>query len=138
MPLASDRSASLHRQKMVEAEKKAEARKRRLSLPKTIRSTTHVNAAKVEHRRKSRRLSERFKENELPESPPQGPTPYHKVVQERGGEVSPRLTRSQKKVKQVSKHERRGSGMVLSFSPPNQELNARREKDRIEESDRGR
>ena len=148
MPLASDRSASLHRAAKLEEEKKAEARRRRLSLPKSIRSSTNVNETKAE-RRKSRRLSERLsisKENHgsnVPNSPRLGPTPYHKVVEERGGQASPRLTRSNQKAKKpptLRESLRRNSSShgVLSFSPPNQEMNALREQERNEAIERSR
>jgi len=77
---------------------------------------------------------------ECPPSP--GPTPYWKVAQERGA-TSPRETRSATKNK-PSRRDRlpplgvshqsdnRDVGIVLSFSPPDQEANARREKQEIE------
>jgi len=45
---------------------------------------------------------------------------YSKVAKERGNKFSPRETRSTKKKKRT--------GGLLSFSPPNQAENARREK----------
>jgi|UPI000581A959 kinesin family protein C1 len=150
MPLASSRHASQKRAEAVAAEKKERERRQRLSLPASIKSTTHVNEAKAK-RRLSRRLSAHLtissKENGAPnkksnaaspESPRLGPTPYYKIVEERGGQKSPPLTRSHKKESRKDPTEFRGGGMVLNFSPPNQEENARRELARMDASERER
>jgi hypothetical protein len=150
MPLASSRHASQKRAEAVAAEKKERERRQRLSLPASIKSTTHVNEAKAK-RRLSRRLSAHLtissKENDAPnkksnaaspESPRLGPTPYYKIVEERGGQKSPPLTRSHKKESRKDPTEFRGGGMVLNFSPPNQEENARRELARMDASERER
>ena len=64
---------------------------------------------------------------------------------EERGDVSPRLTRSAtKKQKQrlppkdKSTNERRESGMVLNFSPPDQEANRRREQQEMARKERER
>ena len=65
-------------------------------------------------------------------------------VAEEGRENSPRLTRSAKKRKQqqrlppTQKNERRDSGMVLNFSPPDQEANRRREQQEMNRKERER
>lgn len=65
-------------------------------------------------------------------------------VAEEGRENSPRLTRSAKKRKQqqrlppTQRNERRDSGMVLNFSPPDQEANRRREQQEMDRKERER
>lgn len=109
------------------------ASRRRDSLPSTCESSTVATEAKVLRRQSLRResLSE-FKARQkelrlqqqktrdeelkaLEELPP-------KPDKENQGAYSPPLTRSAKKA-------RFDSGIVLNFSPPNQEENARREKE---------
>ena len=66
------------------------------------------------------------------------PTPYWRVAKEKGVH-SPPATRSAKKSK--NKNKRRGGaddGLVMCFSPPDQKLNAQREKERIERQERER
>lgn len=57
MPLASSRSASEKRQAEVKAERERQERRNRLSLPKTIKSTTRVTRESVKRRRDSRAQS---------------------------------------------------------------------------------
>ena len=134
MPLASSRSASQKRAASVAAEKKEEKRRQRLSLPSTCDSSTVVTESKARRRQSLRRQSS-CKENSDPHqhsnTPPKklGVTPYWKVAEGRGGETSPRLTRSASKDKRSKKnhHPPRPGAGVLTFSPPNQMENAKRE-----------
>jgi hypothetical protein len=162
MPLASSRSAADKRSESVNAEKKEQQRRQRLSFPNTIQSSTVVNETKAivsRRRRSSARYQRQSSESSLnvevastkennanknllpPASPGQGPTPYWKTTEERGGEMSPRLTRSQKKKAKPSDHlplQERDMGVMLSFSPPNQEANARREQQEMRASEEER
>ena len=91
MPQASARSASLHREKMVEEEKKRKAklegkgkRNRRTSFPATISSNISVGEEKAKRRRLSLRPVKKEddsnnNENVQPNDVKQGPTPYIKV-----------------------------------------------------------
>ena len=180
MPLASSRSAAEKRSESVNAEKKEQQRRQRLSFPSSIiQSSTVVNETKAivsRRRRSSARYQRQSSESSLnnvetemettkennananknllppPTSSPTsggqgqgpgpGPTPYWKTTEERGGEMSPRLTRSQKKKAKPSDNlplqERRDMGVMLSFSPPNQEENARREQQEMRASEQER
>jgi hypothetical protein len=162
MPLASSRSAAEKRSESVTAERKEQQRRNRLSFPNTIQSSTVVNETKAKETRR-RRSSARYqrqssesslavdgvKENKAhanatnllpPKSPGQGPTPYWKTTEERGGEMSPRLTRSQKKKDSdnPSLLQERDMGVMLTFSPPNQEENARREQQEMKAREQDR
>jgi hypothetical protein len=174
MPLASSRSAAEKRSESVNAEKKEEQRRQRLSFPHTIQSSTVVNESKaiVSRRRRSsaryqRQSSESSlhveeeeaasaKENNANKNllPPghaspggagagagqAGPTPYWKTTEDR--DMSPRLTRSQKKKGAPNNDnaplQERDMGVMLSFSPPNQEENARREQQEMRASEQER
>ena len=181
--------------KRAEQEVKDRSKRRRLSLPSTIDSSTSVNPEKVlKQRRLSRRLSNPTTQDNENQAPPQqddpsvsastrvekrnetnlknagssssskrqrtslrltsisnssskenqdndnasmaqGPTPYYKVVEDRGGEMSPRLTRSASKNKKKPKmsdrpplagtsaniNGKREDGRPLVLFPPNHE-----------------
>eukprot|EP00977_Amphora_coffeiformis_P008132 scaffold1819_cov160-Amphora_coffeaeformis.AAC.2 len=136
MPLASSRSASLKRAQALDAEKK-ERKRMRKSLPSTIPSAFTVDEAKC-RRSIARRQSFSSKcesdnnENDEPNALRQGPTPYWKVVQDRGGAISPPQTRSAKKNKLPPRHDAPRNGVMLAFSPPDQKLNEQREKGEAE------
>lgn len=168
MPLASSRSAAEKRSESVIAEKKEQQRRNRLSFPNTVPSSTVVNETKAivsRRRRSSARYQRQSSESSLtvdvattkentnansnanknllpPQSPGQGPTPYWKTTEDR--EMSPRLTRSQRKKSMPNNNhplqERggTGTGLMLSFSPPNQEENARREQQALKASEQDR
>jgi hypothetical protein len=132
MPLASSREASIRRSERVEAEASEHRRRERLSLPSTIDSATVATEAKVRRRQSTRRDSiaafkarahERLQATSKENSPP---APY-----------SPPLTRSAKKPRVVGTLEE-SMGLILSFSPPNQEENARREREEFENKERAR
>ncbi|KAI2512905.1 hypothetical protein MHU86_1451 [Fragilaria crotonensis] len=133
------------------------ASKERLSLPATIDSTTKVTRPKAIRRRHSLRSKrdsspapvgkENDNENKhharatkhAPTRP--GPTPYYLVAAERESKgehpYSPRLTRSAQKKKPLlppfgQTIERTSSrGIAMSFSPPDQEANRRRESEEL-------
>jgi hypothetical protein len=68
MPLASSRSASEQRAAAVKAERERKERRERISLPKTIRSSTRVTRDSVKRRRESRAMSvERSKKQVKPD-----------------------------------------------------------------------
>jgi hypothetical protein len=164
MPLASSRSAAEKRSESVNAEKKEQQRRQRLSFPNTIQSSTVVNETKAivsRRRRSSARYQRQSSESSLnvevatakennnnntntnknllpPASPGQGPTPYWKTTEDR--EMSPRLTRSQRKkaAPDTNPLQERDMGVMLSFSPPNQEENARREQREMNASEQER
>jgi hypothetical protein len=139
MPLASSRSAAQKRAEAIDQERAAQARRHRLSMPRSFSSTTVVNQDKM-HRRLSRQSSARLsvaskddhvsvasnsKENQDLQSPPRA-TPYWKVAQERGS--SPRMTRSAVKKKQkTDPPDAIEGGGVLLFSPTNIEAIAQNE-----------
>jgi hypothetical protein len=161
MPLASSRSAAEKRSESVAAERKEQQRRQRLSFPNTIQSSTVVNESKALRRRSSARYQRQSSESSLPTSavestsgkenesenngpnpyllPPKspGPTPYWKTTEERGGEMSPRLTRSQSKSKNPPARDE-VTGFILNFSPPNQDANARREQAQLKAKDQER
>jgi hypothetical protein len=70
----------------------------------------------------------------------QGPTPYWKVLQERGNITSPRETRSS--VKKPRKHksidDEEVGPVLLEFSPPNQAANRKKEKQMLEKKEKER
>jgi hypothetical protein len=162
MPLASSRSAAEKRSESVNAEKKEQQRRQRLSFPNTIQSSTVVNETKAivsRRRRSSARYQRQSSESSLtvevnennantnannknllpPQSPGLGPTPYWKTTEDR--EMSPRLTRSQRKKSSSNlplQERERDMGVMLAFSPPNQEENARREQREMKASEEDR
>jgi hypothetical protein len=132
MPLASSREASIRRAERVSAEASEHRRRERLSLPTTIDSATVATEAKARRRQSTRRDSiaafkaraqERLEVTSKENSPP---APY-----------SPPLTRSTKKARKGGFLEE-SVGLILSFSPPNQEENARRERKELEKKEGAR
>lgn len=85
---------------------------RRLSLPMSADSSTAVNTKKVQRRRSLRRQSIASSKENPHFSPPE--------------------TRSAKKKRLNAEFMQGGAGAMLTFSPPNQKENARREKEEIE------
>ena len=72
---------------------RSSSNRRRLSLPLTNQENERLDSPPPSENRDD------------PSMPiPQGPTPYYKVVEERGGEMSPRLTRSATKTKRKPFH----------------------------------
>ena len=120
MPLASSREASLARAERVEAERKEQARRKRLSLPSTIVSTTIATEDKARRRQSLRRQSLASQKSSKENDPPR--------------RYSPPQTRSatkQKKARHDARPRPTGAGIVLTFSPPNQSENARREQQEL-------
>eukprot|EP00934_Nitzschia_sp_Nitz4_P003577 Nitzschia sp. Nitz4//scaffold7_size249615//46813//49980//NITZ4_001150-RA/size249615-processed-gene-0.180-mRNA-1//-1//CDS//3329558361//3567//frame0 len=122
------------------------------SFPATIESSTKVSKEKV-GRIMSRR-SIRGKQAAMPMPPTdnkenvsenlvQSPTPYWKVAKDRGGANTPPETRSSKKRKHTGgtkldfalANSREG---LMIFSPPDQEENARREREEIQRKEQAR
>ena len=133
----SSRQASLARaKKRVKADKVDHARRQpRLSLPSTIESSTVATEDKAKRRQSLRRRQSdiaNFKKEQLRkrkelEAAKENSTTPAKGDKKDPNMYSPPLTRSAKKAK--------GPGSLFSFSPPDQKLNARREREARERAE---
>ena len=142
MPLASSREASRKRPpSLSNVQPKNKRRSSITSHPETAKSSTFADPDKVARRKQS--LSRQNSFQSLKENVGPGPTPYYQVsprrmsrrlsrtcrisllmtclfsrqvAEERGGQMSPRLTRSAKKSKLPPAGPKAG-GLILHFSP---------------------
>ncbi|GKY99491.1 hypothetical protein MPSEU_000903300 [Mayamaea pseudoterrestris] len=130
MPLASSRDASRKRASSVSS---ASRNKKRLSLPATISSATSVGPKNIIRRRQSLSRQNSSESLAAKENAKPGTTPYYVVAEERGGEMSPRITRSAKKNKLPPSMMQKGGGVQLTFSPPDQAKIRQMELDKEEE-----
>lgn len=133
MPLASSREASLKREERVAAERTAEARRKRLSLPNTCKSSTVATEDKA--RRRMSMLSQARRDSIASFKAEQ-----KKKRQEMAKEnhYSPPMTRSTSKNKKQRVEEPAVKGTILSFSPPDQQENARREAEELRQKEEER
>lgn len=131
MPLASSREAAKKRAERAAADVRELRRRESLSLPMTIDSSTKVTEAKLIRRRSARRDSiasfkAQAKQQRLKKENTPPRIPKSKSMLEN---YSPPLTRSAKKQRYDGDDTQ---SLVLTFSPPDQEENARREQNEKE------
>jgi hypothetical protein len=130
MPLASSREASLSRAERVKAGKKVVRKQQRLSLPSTIESVTKATEDKARRRQSIRRESlASFKEQA--EKLKSAADVFVSKENAPPKRFSPPITRSASKKERFDAPSQSGGGRVLSFSPPNQAENARREREEL-------
>lgn len=110
---------------------------RRLSLPSTVNSSTHVTAEKAEKMMSRRRQTRQQARKELAEK-----LAANKENARNNRNKVPKMeTRSSKKKKLVANKNYFGqvpTRGAMFFSPPDQKANARREKEEMERQDRKR